>query len=54
VTFNADYALPLPAAQAFAGVTLFLQPAKLDFLAGNPLGVQPGNWMRIIIGTRAF
>ena len=54
VTFNADYALPLPAAQAFAGVTLFLQPAKLDFLAGNPLGVQPGNWMRIIVGTRAF
>ncbi|MFO0419821.1 MAG: hypothetical protein ACK53T_10495 [Planctomycetota bacterium] len=55
VTFTADYALPLPAAQAFAGVTLFLQPVKLDFLTpANALGVQPGNWLRLILGTRAF
>jgi len=54
VSLAADYLLPIPSAPGLQGFTLFMQPAKLDFLTGNPLGVQPGNWMRIIIGTRAF
>jgi hypothetical protein len=54
VSAAADYALPLPGTPGLLGFTLFLQPAKLDFLTGNPLGVQPGNWMRMIIGARAF
>lgn len=54
VTLAADYVLPIPGTPGLQGFTLFFQPAKLDFLTGNPLGVQPGNWMRIIVGTRAF
>lgn len=55
VTFAADYLLPIPSVPGLQGFTLFMQPAKLDFLTpANALGVQPGNWMRIIVGTRAF
>jgi hypothetical protein len=54
-TLAADYVLPIPGAPGLQGFTLFLQPAKLDFLTpANALGVQPGNWMRIVVGTRAF
>ena len=55
VSLAADYVLPIPGTPGLQGFTLFMQPAKLDFLTpANALGVQPGNWMRIIVGTRAF
>jgi hypothetical protein len=55
VTGTADYLIPCPGNLALAGTTLFLQPCKWDFgTPVNPLGIQPGNWMRLIYGTRSF
>lgn len=52
---TADYVLPTPGVAALAGATLFFQPCKWDFATPiNPLGIQPGNWSRVIFGTRAF
>jgi hypothetical protein len=50
-----DYVLPCPGNLALAGFTLFMQPCKWDFATPiNALGIQPGNWARVIFGTRTF
>ena len=52
---TADYVLPCPGDLALAGFTLFMQPCKWDFASPiNGLGIQPGNWARVIFGTRQF
>jgi hypothetical protein len=52
---TADYVLPTPGNLSLAGATLFLQPCKWDFATPiNTLGIQPGNWMRVIFGARNF
>lgn len=53
VTGTYDYVLPIPGSLSLTGVTLFMQPCKWDF-ALNPLGIQPGNLSRIIVGNRTF
>jgi hypothetical protein len=53
VSGNADYVLAIPGVPALAGAVLFLQPAKWDFTV-NALGIQTGNWARIIVGRRSF
>jgi hypothetical protein len=53
VTGTANYTIACPPVLSLAGTTLFLQPVKWD-LSLNALGVQPGNWLRLIYGTRAF
>ncbi|MBM3961013.1 MAG: hypothetical protein FJ306_03810 [Planctomycetes bacterium] len=54
-TGTADFALPTPGNLALIGFVLFSQPCKWDFATPvNPLGIQPGNWSRIILGTRTF
>ncbi len=54
-TGTADFVLPTPGNLALIGFVLFSQPCKWDFATPvNPLGIQPGNWSRIILGTRTF
>jgi hypothetical protein len=34
---------------------MFMQPCKWDFATPvNALGIQPGNWARVIVGSRTF
>ena len=52
---TADYVLPLPGNLALIGATLFFQPCKWDTVTPlNALGIQPGNWSRMIVGSRTF
>lgn len=48
---QADYLITCPGNTALAGFTLFMQPCKWDFTI-NALGIQTGNWARVIFGTR--
>lgn len=51
----ADYVVTCPASATLAGAVLFFQPCKWDFATPiNPIGIQPGNWSRVIFGTRTF
>lgn len=55
VTGTTDFVLPIPGNNALSGFTLFFQPCKWDFATPvNALGIQPGNWARIILGVRTF
>jgi hypothetical protein len=55
VTGTTDYVLPIPGNLALSGFILFFQPCKWDFgTPVNALGIQPGNWSRIILGGRTF
>ncbi|MBL8753157.1 MAG: hypothetical protein JNK15_07635 [Planctomycetes bacterium] len=55
VTGTADYVLPIPGNLGLIGATLFMQPCKWDFATPvNALGIQPGNWSRLIVGSRTF
>jgi hypothetical protein len=50
-----DYELPIPGNLALTGYVLFMQPCKWDFATPvNALGIQPGNWSRLILGSRTF
>ena len=54
-TGTADYLILCPGNLSLAGFTLFMQPCKWDFATPvNPLGIQPGNWLRLVYGTRTF
>ncbi len=51
----AQYALPIPPSATLKGAVLYQQPCKWDFATPiNPIGIQPGGYVRYIIGDRAF
>lgn len=55
ITGTADHFIAAPGNLALAGAVIFLQPCKVDFWTPvNALGIQPGNWARVIFGTRTF
>jgi hypothetical protein len=50
-----DHVLPIPGNLFLAGFVMFMQPCKWDFATPvNALGIQPGNWARVIVGSRTF
>ena len=52
---TADHVLPIPGSLWVAGFVMFMQPCKWDFSTPiNALGIQPGNWARVIVGSRTF